>query len=389
MWIRRDLGERIRQIASQSPCLLLTGARQVGKTELLKHYFPKHSFVNLDLPSTAALADRDGTSFLEQHPPPLIIDEAQYAPGLFRPLKIQVDANRDRNGQYLLSGSQRFELMREASESLAGRIAIIELETLSFREIHRHDPSIGIETVLLRGGYPELHQKPAYPHSDFYSSYVSTYLERDLRSLLKVSSLRDFERFLRACAVRSGQLVNRSELARDVGISATTANQWISLLETSNVLSLLEPWFVNASKSITKSPKLYFRDTGLLCFLLNIHSEADLLQSPLLGNIWETYVYAELRKLKTAKYGSHSLYFYRDRNKEIDFLVPQGNQFHLYEVKWSRTPDKDSTKRLKEFEALVGQGKILSSTIICRTDSVFPVDPSTMATNLVSLRDFM
>ena len=379
MWINRDLESKLIKTAGQRPAVIVTGARQVGKTELLKHTFPDHAFVTLDLPSAAESADKDGFTFLKNHPAPLIIDEAQYAPGLFRPLKKTIDAQRHTNGRYLLSGSQKFQLMNEISESLAGRAAIIEMETLSLSEINSTPHSFDLEAIILRGGYPELYQRLDLDKNDFYSAYIATYLERDLRSLVNVRNLRDFEKFLRACAFRSGNLLNRSDLARDAGISQTTANQWISLLVTSNIISLLEPWFINPSKSITKSPKLYFCDTGLLCFLLNLFDRKDIQQSPLLGNIWETFVYGEIRKQQKLKYGVPHLYFYRDRSKEIDFLSPKGGRYELYEVKWQETPKKKDIKRMNAVAALIGAENIISRTVLCRTPVPYPIDDHTMA----------
>src|SRR5438094_6459770 len=204
----------------------------------------------------------------------------QYAPRLFRHLKVVVDASRDRNGQFLLTGSQKFTLMKSVSESLAGRADIVELETLSLAEIQAALPKTTPEEAIGRGGFPELHANPDIDQVAFYNSYLATYLERDVRSLANVGSLRDFERFLRACALRSANLLNKADLARDVGISPSTAGLWLSSLEASGQIVLLEPWFSNKTKTLVKSPKLYIADTGLLCALLNIRSEQALLQSP-------------------------------------------------------------------------------------------------------------
>src|SRR5258708_2013377 len=262
------------------PVVVLTGARQTGKTSTFLRLFPKHAFVSLDLPAEAEQAEKEPGTFLQRHPPPVLIDEVQYAPGLFRHLKGAVDAHRPRNGQFLLTGSQKFTLMKNVSESLAGRADIAELETLSFAEIRPELPQTVLHYPTVRGGFPELHANPDIDGSAFYNSYLVTYLERDVRSLANVGSLRDFERFLRACALRSANLLNKADLARDVGIAPSTANQWLSTLEASGQIVLLEPWFSNRTKSIIKSPKLYLADTGLLCALLNIHSQDTLGQAP-------------------------------------------------------------------------------------------------------------
>lgn len=212
MWIERDIQDLLVRRAQQRPVVVLTGARQTGKTSLVKTLFPHHELVSLDLPSEAELAERDPRAFFARHPPPLVVDEIQYAPGLFRHVKAEVDAHRDQNGQFILTGSQKFPLMKSVSESLAGRADILELEPLSWREARRARPALGVEEFLLRGGFPELHAHPEIEADGYYRAYVATYLERDLRQALNVVQLRDYERFLRVCALRTGQLLNRADL---------------------------------------------------------------------------------------------------------------------------------------------------------------------------------
>ena len=211
--------------------------------------------MSLDLPNQAEQAEKEPGTFLQRHPPPVLIDEVQYAPGLFRHLKVAVDAHRTRNGQFLLTGSQKFALKKNVSESLAGRADIVELETLSFAEILAALPQTGVETAIVRGGFPELYANLDIDPIAFYNSYLATYLERDVRSLTNVGSLRDFERFLRACALRSANLLNKADLARDVGIAPSTANHWLSMLEASGQIVLLEPWFSNRTKVDRQEPQ--------------------------------------------------------------------------------------------------------------------------------------
>ena len=385
MWIERDIGELTKRVTKQYPILLLTGVRQAGKTELLRHYFPDFHYISLDLPSEAEQADKEGHDFLNRHPEPLIIDEAQYAPGLFRSLKKRIDDDRSRCSRYILTGSQKFPLMKEVSESLAGRIGMVELEPLSAKEIVAAYNTLTVEDILPRGGYPALYRDRSVDFSVYFRSYVSSYLERDLRSLLKVGNLRDFERFLRACALRSGQLLNRSELARDVGISATTANEWISVLAASNVVYLLEPWFHNASKSVIKSPKLYLNDSGLTCFLCGIQTKDDLLRSPLLGGIWESFVFAEMRKLYASRTGGWDFFFFRDRQKEVDFVMSRGGRFDLYEAKWSTHPGPGDCAGMNEVARELGEENIASRQIICRTPNEYLLDAHSKAINLAEL----
>src|SRR6202140_3226883 len=346
MWIPRAVEPRLQRSAKTRPVVVLTGARQTGKTSTFRRLFPKHAFVSLDLPAEAKQHEKEPVPFLQRHPPPVLIEEVQYAPGLFRHLKVAVDAHRTRNGQFLLTGSQKFTLMKDVSESLAGRADIVELETLSLAEIRNALPKTVIESAIVRGGFPELHADLDIDQVAFYNSYLATYLERDVRSLTNVGNLRDFERFLRACALRSANLLNKADLARDVGISPTTANHWLSTLEASGQVLLLEPWFSNRTKSIVKSPKLYLADTGLLCALLNIRTVEALHQSPAARAIWETFVFAQLRARERRAGRVGSLFFWRDRTREVDFVVDTGGQLDLFEAKWTELPGDGDTVNL-------------------------------------------
>jgi predicted AAA+ superfamily ATPase len=363
---------RLRRSAKTRPVIVLTGARQTGKTSTFLRLFPRHSFVSLDLPTEAEQAEKEPRSFLQRHPPPVIIDEVQYAPGLFRHLKAEVDANRSGNGQFLLTGSQKFTLMKSVSESLAGRADIVELETLSFAEIRAALPDTAVETAIVRGGFPELYANPDIDLAPFYNSYLATYLERDVRALSNVGSLRDFERFLRACALRSANLLNKADLARDVGISPSTANQWLSMLEASGQAVMLEPWFSNRTKSIVKSPKVYLADTGLLCALLNIRSERDLRESPAAGAVWETFVFAQLRARERNAGRTGSLFFWRDRTREVDFIVDAGGRVDLFEAKWTELPDQGDTVNLNFLRNVLGNSRPIHGSVIARTPNSFP-----------------
>ena len=373
MWIKRDIEDRLKQAARTRPVLALTGARQTGKTSTLRRLFPGHSFVSLDLPSEAEQAEKEPARFLQRHPPPVLIDEVQYAPGLFRHLKAIVDADRSRNGRFLLTGSQRFPLMKGLSDSLAGRVDIAELATLALAEIRAALPDTPIVSAIVRGGFPELYANRDIDAAAFYNSYLATYLERDVRSLTHVGSLRDFERFLRACALRSANLLNKADLARDIGISPSTANQWLSMLEASGQVVLLEPWFSNRTKSIVKSPKLYLADTGLLCALLNIRSEEALRQSPAAGAIWETFVFGQLRHRERLAGRTGSLFFWRDRTREVDFVVEAGGRLELFEAKWTELPTASDATNLEFVRSTMPPSKISGGAIVCQTAHRFPV----------------
>ncbi|MDX2022581.1 MAG: ATP-binding protein [Deltaproteobacteria bacterium] len=374
MQYKRECLSKLKTIARQFPAVVVTGARQTGKTTLLRETFKKHRYVSLDLPSAAELAEREPERFIALNPPPLLIDEVQYAPGLFRHLKIAIDSDRHSPGAFVLTGSEKFVLMKSVADSLAGRCALLELETLSLEEIAQHNPFPSTASALVahlyRGGFPELWRDPSIEPSLFYRGYLSTYLERDVRQILNVTSLRDFERFIRACASRTAQLLDKASLARDVGVSAKTINEWLSVLEASNQIQLLEPYFENLGKRIVKSPKLYFSDTGLLCYLLGLDERA-IEKSPYLGAIWETALFAQLRKRREHRSDLSTIWFYRDgQQREVDFVIAAGNSRRLVEVKWTENPtarDADGLEKVAEIMRANGKAPDVSTFIACRT----------------------
>jgi len=374
MWIERDIEPRLRRSVRTRPAVVLTGARQTGKTSTLVRLFPDYEVVSLDLPTEAEQAEKEPAAFLRRHPAPLIVDEVQYAPALFRHLKTAIDAKRSRHGQFLLTGSQKFRLMKGVSESLAGRADIMELETLSLSEIRGAIPKGSLEAAIVRGGFPELWANRDIDGANFYNSYLATYLERDVRALTNVGSLRDFERFLRACALRSGNLVNKADLARDVGISPSTANQWLSVLEASGQIVMLEPWFSNRTKSIVKSPKLYIADTGVLCALLNIRSPEMLAQSPAVGAVWETFVFAQLRHRERREGRAGGLFFWRDRSREVDFVAESAGRVELFEAKWTEVPSATDAVNLEFVRSVMGKSRVHGGGIVCRAANPFPLD---------------
>ena len=258
----RHCAERLARLAAGFPAVVVTGARQAGKTTLLRRAFPEHHYVSLDLPSVADQAERNPDLFLRNHPPPVLVDEVQYAPGLFRHLKAAIDVRRHEMGRFVLTGSQHFTLMKGVSESLAGRCGLLELENLALAEIggvtEVPSDAHGLAALMSRGQFPELWRLRELSERDYFSSYLATYLERDVRQILRVGSLRDFERFLRVLAARPAAMLNRSDVARDVGITGKTVGEWLSVLETSGQIALLEPWYANFGKRLVKTPKVYF-----------------------------------------------------------------------------------------------------------------------------------
>ena len=384
MWIDRQIEDLLVRRAATRPVVVLTGARQTGKTSLMQRLFPDHNFISLDLPSEAEQAESDPAVFIARHPPPVIIDEVQYAPGLFRHLKIAVDEDRT-NGSFLLTGSQPFTLMRAVTDSLAGRADILELEPLTFEETRQSLPDITVEEFLVRGGFPELYANRDIDSRGFLQSYIATYLERDLRQLLEVNSLRDYERFLRAVAIRSAQLLNRSDLARDVGIAGSTLASWVSVLQASNQLALLEPWYGNPTVSLVKRPKLYIRDAGLAAFLCGIYSKDDLFASPSAGALWETLVCAEIRRAQINRHGSWNLNFWLDRSREADFFLHRAGKFHLADAKWAEHPRLRDASSLRKVKGVLPDDSVESMSVICRPANTYPITDDVNAVPLTEM----
>jgi hypothetical protein len=343
MWIEREISKTLKTLAQKRPAILLTGCRQSGKTSLLKHEFPELPYVTLDVPLYAEEAAIAGDIFLKKFNRPLIIDEIQYAPELLRHIKVEIDKNRQTNGQFFITGSQKFSLMEGVSESLAGRIGIITLHTLSLKEIKEFYGESSREHLIwyiFLGGYPELHAAGLKPH-EFFDDYIATYLERDVRQMINIKNIHFFNTFLRLLALRSGQLLSLQSLASQIGVSGHTVKSWLSILEISNIVYLLHPYYENIGKRLVKTPKIYFLDTGLLLYLLGIRSQDELLDSPLLGNIFETVCLGQIVRYYENKGIRPDLYFYRDAyGHEVDFVIPTGGKLILIESKWLYPLDK-------------------------------------------------
>ncbi len=356
MWIERDISGLIKKYHAKRPALLLTGARQTGKSSLLNHLFPDLPYVSLDIPLNARQASDGGDFFLDAHEAPLIIDEIQYAPELFRQIKRRIDQQRQLTGQYLITGSQKFSLMKGVSESLAGRIAILNLHSLSIKELARHyNVSPNAHQILewmVKGGYPEIYEHNL-DHSQYFGDYIVTYIERDVRQLINIRHIREFDLFMRLLALRSGQIFSMSRIATEVGVSTHTIKSWIGVLEASNIIYLLKPYYRNFGKRLIKSPKLYFLDTGLLCYLANIQSTEALINNPLLGSFFETFALGQLIRNLHSEGKADEVYYFRDKDgREVDFLIPTGNLLNLYECKWhdeSGQIPKNVTKLIPTF----------------------------------------
>ena len=371
--IQRALAATLRRAARRFPVVTVTGPRQSGKTTLVKHEFPRHAYVSLEEPDQRAFALEDPRGFLAQFPGPLVIDEAQRAPDLFSYLQVLVD-ERDVPGRYVLTGSQNFLLLQSVSQSLAGRCAILHLLPLSLAELAGRPPlaltRLGLsvprlpappkptlEQVLFTGFYPRIHARKLPPR-EWLAGYVQTYLERDVRQVLNIGDLETFSRFLRLCAGRNGQLVNLSALAADCGISQPTARSWLSVLEASFIVVLLRPHFQNFNKRLTKSPRLYLLDTGLLCYLLNIRTAHELHHHGSRGAIFESYVISEFFKSFLNRGEQPQVYFWRDsKGHEVDVLLDLSSRLVPVEIKSARTIATDFFTGLNYWRTVSGNAE--------------------------------
>lgn len=333
--IDRKLKDSIKENIAYFPIVTVTGPRQSGKTTLIRTMFPDMPYYSLENPDTLAMAINDPMAFLMQHSEGMVLDEVQNAPQLLSYLQGVVDEHRDR--KYILSGSSQFSLQNSISQSLAGRTAVLELLPVSLAELNGIAPLDDPDHLTFSGFYPAVMAGDNVPHL-FYPAYVRTYLERDVRSLLQVKDLYRFQTFLRLCAGRVGSLFNASELSNEVGVSVNTVLSWLSILQASYIVFLLHPYFENSRKRLTKTPKLYFHDTGLACYLLGIGSEQQLASDRMRGHLFENMVIADIVKRFSNEGRVPELMFYRDSNgNEVDLLVAKGQAIEAYEIKSSAT----------------------------------------------------
>ena len=336
-YFRRSSEALLLEALRTRPVAVVTGPRQAGKSTMLRHALSDWALVSLEDPDMREFARDDPRGFLKQHPAPLVIDEAQYVPALFSYIQTLVD-REGKPGRYILSGSQQFSLLAGITQSLAGRAALIEVHPLRLAEFSEAARLPGsLDALLLQGGYPALHALGLDPRR-YYSDYVQTYLERDVRSLTAVHDLGNFQRFLRLCAARTGQLLNINALANDCGISHPTATSWMNVLEASFVIRRIAPYHRNFGKRLVKAPKLYFLDTGLAAWLLGITSESDMASHYARGALFETWAVTEAIKWRAVRGDARPLYFWRDNiGNEVDLLLEQDGGFTLVEIKSGQT----------------------------------------------------
>lgn len=392
----RVLAKIIQKASKTFPAVVVTGPRQSGKTTLLKMlYSQSHKFVSLEDPDIRLRAKDDPVGFLDYYSAPVIIDEIQYAPEILSYIKTKIDQKR-KPGQWLFTGSQNFVLMQGVSQSLAGRAAVLTLLPFSYSERigqaekcqdmanylkNLRQPVTGknstsLAEVILRGNYPEIASRQSVDRKLWCGSYIATYLERDVRNLTQVGDLNQFERFLRLCATRTGQILNLSELARDIGISVPTAKRWLSVLEASHQVFLLYPYYKNVGKRLIKSPKLYFADTALASYLLGLNDKPTLLSSPSFGSLFETLIVNDFLK-RFVHFGDlPSIYYLRTRDGlEIDLVVDLNQKLYLFEIKATMTVTPKHAASLmrlkKELKTLVKEANLISNS-----QTSFPLNQS-------------
>ncbi len=394
MYLARAMENRLEYLAKHFPVVMVCGARQVGKTTLLKNLNEKKEnaigYVTLDYPQIRALAKQDPELFLQQYQSPLIIDEIQYAPELLTYIKVRVD-NDNTSGQYYLTGSQMFHMMNNVSETLAGRVGILSMYSMSRAEIEGRkntpflpgelkkckvaETSTEIFEKIYRGSMPKMIVDKELSPEDYYGAYMQTYIERDIRDLITIKDEMKFMRFVSCIAARTSQEVNLSDIGKDVGIDGKTANGWLSILVSSGLVYLLQPYSGNTIKKIVKRPKLYFMDTGLACYLSLWNNPRTLELSAMAGAMFETYVVSEIIKSYTNQGIDvrSRLFYYRDNNrKEIDLLILDNGTIYPVEIKKGAEPGKEA---LRNFTVLPSLGhEIGRGAVVCLTPMVIPLD---------------
>ena len=363
--IKRHLEVKLRQWAGQYPVITVTGPRQSGKTTLCRAVFNEKPYVSLEDLDNREFSRVDPRGFLAGFPQGAVIDEVQYVPDLISYIQTLVD-EKQQSGMFILTGSRQFEMMETVSQSLAGRTAVARLLPFSLGELYGNAEDLSLDKVLYTGFYPRIHDQHLNP-SEALSFYISTYLERDVRQILSVTDLSRFETFLRLCAGRTGQLLNMQSIGNQCGITHNTVKSWLTVLQASGIIKLLQPWHANIGKRLVKSPKLYFLDTGLACFLLGIHKIEHLQGHPLRGALFETLIISEAYKQKNHTGLPEQLWFYRDSNgNEVDLLTGTEQALNAYEIKSSMTVSADFFKGLTVLERNLGALK--SKSIIYAGD---------------------
>ena len=390
MYINRHILQYLERMKKQFRVLLITGSRQVGKSTLLKNkLLPEYDYVTLDDFSDLSIAQKDASLFFKNHPLPVIVDEVQRAPNLFLQIKLLAD-NSEEKGKIILTGSQSYKLLSNAADSLAGRVCIINMSSLSLREkygidfnteflpteeyISKRKKSVktyaNLWNHIWRGSMPEL-ADDTIEWEAFYRSYIRTYIDRDVADLIDVKNLVKFNNFMQCIASRVGELFNADSLARDVGVTSKTISQWTSILESSGVIKLLQPYEKNVSNRAVKTPKIYFMDTGLVCHLVGWSSSQVAMNGAMSGSLFENFVISEIIKsYYNSGHDSKDIYFYRDKDKkEIDLIIEKDNILYPIEIKKSAQPTIDMAKSLSVLHKIPGK-TVGQGCILCQCDKM-------------------
>lgn len=363
MVIKREIVNSVFKYRTKYPVIAITGPRQSGKTTMLKSVFPDYEYVSLENPDNRNFAEKDPNGFLNRYSKKIILDEVQRVPTLFSYIQTRVDESGEM-GQFILSGSQNFHLMENITQSLAGRVAIFKLFPFDIQELRTEGllPENYLQ-ILIKGFYPAIYDRDI-PSKVFYSNYVQTYVQRDVSELIAIKDIRLFQNFLGLCATRAGQLLNLNALANECGISQPTAKSWLSALENSYILFQLFPYHENFSKRIVKTPKLYFYDSGLLCYLLKISSAEQLLSHPVKGNLFENMMIAEYVKRIHHNYRFQDIWFWRDSaGHEVDLIIQDGQQLNLVEIKAGQTIMSEMFAGHIWWENLSGRKNLLKTLV--------------------------
>lgn len=350
---KRQMSKELRSMSKQYPVVTVTGPRQSGKTTLVREVFSEKPYANLESLHTGELAESDPIGFLDRFPEGAILDEIQRCPKLLSEIQVRVDESGIK-GMFILTGSHQVGLRGAIAQSLAGRTSILHLLPMSMQELHDGGIEFNLDEILYQGGYPRIYNDQLNP-TKAYGNYVQTYLERDLRQMIEVKNLQLFQRFLKLCAGRIGQIFNKESLANEVGVSSKTITHWLSILEASYLIFLLPPYFENFGKRTIKSPKLYFCDVGLAIYLLGIENVSQVERDPLRGHLVENLIILELIKTRWNQGLEHKLFFYRDSHQnEVDVLFQSGHDLVPIEIKSAKTFNKSFLKGLSQFKNLVG-----------------------------------